>query len=429
MISRTYLLIPAAAAALLLTACEGIGDGNRPESFFITGVSEDGGPFVTTECVRRNVGMIGVFTDGRQGDFTGRSTWSSDNPAVAMVSDGDVVLPGSGNAQLAKGTILPVAPGTATITAEFLGQTASLEVQVDALTGLRIEPAQSTTAIGATRNQDVFGLVDGEELLLDSFAQFTFDGDSEAIADVSANAGTITGLAAGTLTSRVLMDFCDEEVTADVEIAPVQTLTLSKEFDGTNELVVNTTELYTTTAEFANGDTQDLSFQVTLQSSNEDIALFNRAFGLTNALFGLAADPAPVQITARFDTTPEDEEDDAFVLSQAIDVTIVDATLDSLAITPDPLEIDGLGQGQLSVTGTYDGGTRTQSLDRHVLWVSNNADVFVSNQPDTPGRVTSFANEDASAEITVTRIEGDGDSATEFTDTATVNVTAVPDES
>ena len=339
------------------------------------------------------------------------------------------MLPGSGNAQLAKGTILPVAPGTATITAEFLGQTASLEVQVDALTGLRIEPAQSTTAIGATRNQDVFGLVDGEELLLDSFAQFTFDGDSEAIADVSANAGTITGLAAGTLTSRVLMDFCDEEVTADVEIAPVQTLTLSKEFDGTNELVVNTTELYTTTAEFANGDTQDLSFQVTLQSSNEDIALFNRAFGLTNALFGLAADPAPVQITARFDTTPEDEEDDAFVLSQAIDVTIVDATLDSLAITPDPLEIDGLGQGQLSVTGTYDGGTRTQSLDRHVLWVSNNADVFVSNQPDTPGRVTSFANEDASAEITVTRIEGDGDSATEFTDTATVNVTAVPDES
>lgn len=417
-----------------LTACEGIGDGNRPENFFISVVSDDGSAFQMTQCIRQNVNMIGEFTDGRLGDFTARATWTSNNPDVLIVSDGRTVLPESGNAQLAKGTLIPVQPGTAIVTANFLDQTADLQVEVSALGAVRVEPAESTTAIGATRAQQVFADVDGEDFNMASFTRWEFDEDSasgvvEEIASLNPVSGQITGIGEGTLTSLSILDFCDITAMASVEIAPIENLVLTKEFDDRNELITGTTEIFVTTAQFANGDEQDLASQVDYLSSREDIAAFDRSVNIINAVRGLMADPAPVEVTARFDQTPDDLEDEMFVVSDPIEITIVDAVLDSLAISPAELALVGRDNGELDATGTYDGGARTQQISRHVLWASDNANIFVSNAGGTAGLVTSLVDEDGEATVTASRTEVAADgTVTSFSDTATVTVTATPEE-
>ena len=417
-----------------LSACEGIGDGNRPESFFISAASSDGSAFEMIQCIRRNVGMIGEFTDGRRGDFTGRATWTSNNPDVLIVSDGRTVLPESGNAQLAKGTLIPVQPGTATVTASFLDQEARLLVNVSALGEVRIEPAASTTAIGASRAQQVLADVDGQDVNMGAFTRWDFDeasasGVIEDIADLNPVSGQFVGLSAGTLTSQSILDFCDITATADVEIAPIETLVIAKEFDDRNELITDTTEIFVATAQFANGDEQDLAAQVDYFSSVESVAAFDLTEGVINALRGLVADPAPTEVTARFDQTPDDVEDEDFVFSDPIQVTVVDAELNSIEITPDPLELVGTESGSLVATGTYDDGARTQVITRHVSWTSDNLDIFVGNAGVSAGSVLSRVDADNTAIITATSPEFVLDETTPvFTDTATVTVTATPEE-
>lgn len=428
-----------AAALAALTACEGIGDGNRPESFFISVEPADGSAFEMIQCLRVNVAMVGEFTNGARGNFTARATWTSNNPDVLMVSDGDIVLPESGNAQLAKGTLIPVQPGTATVTATFLDQAASLLVDVSALGDVRVEPAASTTAIGARRSQTVFADIEGEDLNLAGFTRWTFDeaeavGDDEedpttAIAELNPVSGEITGVGAGSLTSRTILDFCGIEATAAVEVAPIDSLVLAKEFDDRNELITATTEIFEVTAQFANGDEQVLTSQADYISSREEVAAFDLTEGVVNALRGLMADPAPVEVTARFDQTPDDVEDEDFVFSAPIDVTIVDAELNSLAVTPQTLELVGNDDGNLIATGTFDDGARTQLITRHVTWTSDNAAVLVSNAGVSAGAVASIVDEDNTATITATRSEvADDGSVTTFSDSATVNVTATPED-
>lgn len=431
-INRSLQSVLTVVALAALTACEGIGDGNRPESFEISAAPEDGSALEMTQCIRRNVNMVGTFTDGRRGDFTARSTWTSNNPDVVQVSDGDIVLPESGNAQLAKGTLIPVQPGVATITASFLEQTADLLVNVSALGAVRIEPASSTTAIGASRTQQVFADVDGEDVNMAGFTRWVFDDEETAVdvADLNPVSGEFTGLSAGALTSRSILDFCGIEATAAVEIAPIDTLVLTKEFDDRNELIVETTEVFITTAQFANGDEQDLTTQVDYLSSLEEVAAFDLSEGVINALRGVAADPAPTEVRARFDQTPDDIEDEDFVFSDPIQITVIDAVLESIEVTPETLALEATETGVLIATGTYDAGARTQLITRHVIWASDNANIFVSNAGSNAGLVAPLVDEDNEAIVTATATQLGEDETTvnTFTDTATVTVTGTPEE-
>lgn len=428
MIQKQILTLAVLASAGLMAACDGIGDGNRPEEFFITGGPTDGGPLELTECVQRNIGLLARFTDGRIGDFTTRGTWTSSNPDVVLVSDGDLDIPGLPGFPLVRGRLVPVEPGTATITGEFLGQSASIDVTVTAIGPVRVEPAESTTAIGASRSFEVFGEVDGEDVELSTLALWGFTNPDDTIATINVQTGSITGVGDGELTNQVDLDFCGQSAQTTVRVAAIETLEARKEFDASNELVVTTSERFDPIASFANGDEQDLTGQVDYISSREDIAAFDGSVGLVDALRALVADPAPVEVTVRFDVTPADSEDDNFVTSAPVQVTVVDADLDSIAISPANPTIDGLGTVDLAATGTYDGGGRTQDISRHVLWTSDNADVFVTGNPANPGLVTSLANEDTTAEITATRIEVDGETSEQFTDTTTVTVTATPED-
>ena len=72
------------------------------------------------DCGTGRLTLFGLFTrDGSFGDFTQRATWSSSNPAVATVSSGDIVFPGTTDSFYQAGTVIPVAAGNAVITASI----------------------------------------------------------------------------------------------------------------------------------------------------------------------------------------------------------------------------------------------------------------------------------------------------------------------
>ncbi|MDN5917550.1 MAG: LysR family transcriptional regulator, partial [Pseudonocardia sp.] len=71
-------------------------------------------------CVPDQLRGLLTFSDGTVNDFTGRITWSSDNPAVVSVGANT-------------GILAPQAPGSATITASYFSLQASIKVEVGAL--------------------------------------------------------------------------------------------------------------------------------------------------------------------------------------------------------------------------------------------------------------------------------------------------------
>ncbi|MGH8441394.1 MAG: PKD domain-containing protein [Nevskiaceae bacterium] len=145
------------AALLLLVAglaaCDSIGEGNTIEKFDIIPASnatrlapfEVGDNHKLFQCLRDELIARATFTDGTQVNFSNRVTWSSSDPAVVEVSNGDVpAVLAVGNPALdgsfwvhesltyGSGTVIPHGtPGqSATITVKFASLSASLTVDI-----------------------------------------------------------------------------------------------------------------------------------------------------------------------------------------------------------------------------------------------------------------------------------------------------------
>jgi hypothetical protein len=127
---------------MLVSACESLGDGNRLEKIEIVPVDgvplklPDGAPadYRVYECLRHPMSLVGTFSNGSRGGFTGRARWSSDNPDVVAVTTGDEVLPEQPSLRFGRGVLRVVNHGgtasseVVTITAEFAGLKTSIRV-------------------------------------------------------------------------------------------------------------------------------------------------------------------------------------------------------------------------------------------------------------------------------------------------------------
>lgn len=126
---RVLLVLP----ILALVACNTVGKGNKIESLKIKDaiygldVPQN---LQIYPCLRYNFEALGIFTDNTSGLYTDRATWSSSDDTIIRVSNGDIQLPSDSTKAYAKGTVIPVGPGSATITVSYVGLKASLSVIV-----------------------------------------------------------------------------------------------------------------------------------------------------------------------------------------------------------------------------------------------------------------------------------------------------------
>ena len=409
-----------AALGVVLAGCGGLGNGVLPVNAVILpfGGVEGAATSKAFTCINTGLTLLLDFSDGSRGDFSSRATYSSSNPAVARVSNFDIPVPDQTNLFYSRGTILPVAEGTATITVSYLTFTRTIDVTVSNPGALRITPASGDLAAKSLLDFSAVADLDGVETPLDALVQWSVVTPNEAVATISATAGTVTGVASGVVTARARVPGC-ETLTADAEVtvANLQSLALTREFGDNDKLVVNTTERLIATGTLDNGKTQDLSTQVSYTSSDTTAVSFLGG-GLFNVALALKAVTDPVQIAASF-ATP------VIATAPAIGITPVADLLNTIAIRPATVDVQAGRPTQLNVTGTFASGA-TQDLTRHVNWTSSNL-AQLSIQSSTSLGINGMAGQASTATtaagnaVTVTASTVDG-SALAISSTATVNI-------
>ncbi|HEY1075370.1 MAG TPA: hypothetical protein VGE51_01680 [Fontimonas sp.] len=401
------LLVVASAGGLSACDLEGLGNGNGLNSLKLVRVTSlvDATEKFSYQCFPDQLQLQGEFDNGSIGDYTGRGSWSSSNPEIVAVSNGDIPLDGDtstppevGEAVYGSGTILPKKVGVATITGTFVGLSASYEVEVKAtdLSKLKISDDSLTLAPDTGRTLTVTTEIGGETIDLGSLqrASWSFEGQDEdeeipeedVIADIVASTGQIIGRqVGGPLIAQAIFPLCknaDGSVlrrTSAVNVAIPTKITLTREYTSApnNELFAKTGELITSIATFANGDTQDLTGVLPLTSSNTDAVKTSAAL---SRQFITAAAPGTAVITATYGGDDENDEeeipDPPKVVSSPLTINVVAGVPQSIEVTPVDRTVNAATATVYLAKGNFvlGGEPRTQMLTRDVSWTVTNPD-------------------------------------------------------
>lgn len=425
---RSLRLLLITAITILLAACDGVGQGNRIVSVKVVSgdtlaaITE---PLVVYQCLRQSVHMLATFTDGEVGDYTTRVKWTSTNDSVVHVSNADGSIPGdhvpsqtTAGLVYAAGTLIPGATtGTATITATYVGLSASTTVEVKAPTSLYITKDTEKTAVlpnltiapSSTQSLHVLAKLAGgaNEPPTDvtNFALWSIPDDlSGAIATVS-TAGVLTGVAAGNATVKASFDSCPNAtaLTTPLTVAPIDHVALTAEQDDTTRptpftstpgsLYAGTYEALTLKGYFAPGNaepSQDLTYQTATkyyadsatscptsdtQSPSTDMG-FLLLSGFQNIILaGTPMNPVPVQLSASFYPNPPDSSATIPAANCAIGPQLTVNTtgvLTGITVSPaTPAPLSGATQ-QFYATGSFadahGNSIGTQDVTRRTFW-------------------------------------------------------------
>jgi uncharacterized protein YjdB len=320
---------------------------------------------VGTQIVRLGAFLQATATPRDQNNtpLTGRQiTWSTSNPAVATVSQ--------------SGLISAAALGTATITAESEGRTASLGVQVTEVPpkSVTLDPDTVSLGTGATR-QLVPTVIDSLDRLVTSLntRSVVWASSNSAVASVS-QAGVVTGVTAGVARVNVTVDNVRSDDVVFVVTDQVASIRLTPSLPQLMR-VGNTLQVTATALNNQNTPIPGKTFAWT--SSNNSIATVSSG--------GLVAGVAPGSATIT-------AEVDGRTASLTVNVTLVPIGTVTLVPAQDTL-ISG-DQKQYNPVVTDSAGRPVNSLiGRNVVWFSNNVPVAsVNNQGIVQASVAQTGN-------------------------------------
>jgi trimeric autotransporter adhesin len=311
----------------------------------------------------------GVFSDNSTQDLTSQVTWASSDDAIATVS----------NAAGSNGLASTAGVGTTTVSANSGDVTGDTTLTVTAATLLSIEvsPTTASVANGLTQQFTATGLYT-DNTTQDLTTQVTWASSDNAVATVSNAAGS-NGLATTAGLGSATVSATSGSVTGDAALTVTAATLVTIDVSPATASVANgLTQQFTATGAFSDTTTQDLTAQVTWASSNNSVATVSNAAGSN----GLAT-------TAGVGNTTVSATRGAVTGDAAL--TVTDATLVSIEVSPAAASIaNGLTQ-QLTATGRFSDNT-TQDLTTLVTWASSDSAVAsVSNAAVSSGLATATA--------------------------------------
>jgi uncharacterized protein YjdB len=286
---------------------------------------------------------IGTYSDGTSSDISSSATWSSDDSAIATIN-------GSGLA-------ISVMPGSAAISASISSSdvqsaTTTLTVTDATLNSLAITTANPSIANGLTKQFMATGTYsDGTSP--DVTASVTWSSANTQVATVN-ESGLASGVAIGS--ALITASLGSEETTTELTItdAILSSIALTPVDPS---ITKGLTQQLTATATYSDGISVDITASATWLSAETDVATVNDS-GLASAL----ATGTSV-VTATFGAK-----------SATSTLTVTDAVLNSIALTPvDPSIANGLTE-QFTATGTYSDGTSVD-ITTSVTWSSADTSV------------------------------------------------------
>jgi hypothetical protein len=391
--TRSLLCAAMALASAALGACSNeVGEGVAPKSLLITNIAPAPITPVASvqayQCLTSALRAVMVFSNGQEGNFSARVIWSSSNPGVVEISNGDIPVPG-GTGFYARGVLIGVGAGNATITASYSGITASTDVSVSTPQSIQLKALVNGDYIPMTKINTLLGgiesssssssggsgsssssgnsftlgqgssvllaataLLNGIETDISSFATFGFQVPNPNVAIFQPGTGLLTAIntsakplvPVASFAPCSLTNITDSENIVNFTVSRIQTISLLPEFEqetagssssssssgGSSslaQLIVGNTERFAVVANLANGAVQDVTSQSTLTSSDPTVAVFTGGTGTlgTNLLHATAAG-GPVLLSATYNNGDE------FLQSQTLVTSTRTVTLSSINI-------------------------------------------------------------------------------------------------
>jgi len=388
--------------ALLCSCGGGVGQGNAPRLLVLSRSGSTASQTASLsslrlyECIPGRLAATLYFQDGSAGNFTTRVQWSSSNAGAVAVSNGDIALPG-GSGYYAAGTLVPVASGSAIITADYDGIRAQTAVSVGTPQTLTMKLQQGSNytvpgnhgfelGVGTRQQLQLTAWLDGSETDIGGYASWSLLSPNDSVATISAAGGQISAVGAGDtpLTVVASLPVCGLSTSDDpatqlgFTVHHIQGIAIAPEFSGNPQLIVGNSELMRVVGTLDDGTTQDLSSQSTLSSSDSSVAGFS-GYTLTAAAAGGSIIGASFSGGGSTYTAP------------SLVVTTTTATLQTVSICWTALDqsfsacpadqaaasvsAGSLTPVQFHAVGTYDSGTLTQEITRQASWSSSDSSV------------------------------------------------------
>lgn len=377
-------------AVALLSGCEGLSEGNRPVSIAVS-ASDDR---VVYRCFVSSALAAATFTDGTVSDFTARVTWSSSDPGVVEVSNGDIEVGNSGS-YYAAGTLIARNEGTATIQGDLISLSDSLQIEVKRVADFYIEGESTVLAPGSDLDLTAYLVLDPDSEPQDFTNSVIWSLPSpDGSLSVGASSGVVEALAPGA-PQQVQAGFgnCSDTAEFTVQARSLTGLRIDREYGDAAALAVGTSERYTVYGQFDHGPDQNLSddVEVTLLEQGDGQAILNN----TEEGWYLTA------IDASFGEGVEARFDSADLEAQTPLRPQVERDFDQLDITPADITITDDEEVQVTVIATERSTGVSQTVTRHVAWALDVDDVLsVDASQDLAGRITPLGGQDGIVEIT-----------------------------
>ena len=269
--------------------------------------------------------LTGTYTDGTTQTLT-TATWSSSDSTLASVDSTGLVT-----------GVADSAGNAVTITAQAGGLTSTTTIFVTSAIAesITITPVTASIASGTTQQFTVNGIFsDGSIQPLT--AGLSWSSSAPSVASIS-NAGLATGASAGNATITATYGSMTASATLTVTAATLKQIVVTPPAPAVG---INGTMQFTATGIFTDNSTQDVTSQVTWTSSDATIALISNT-GLASAL---------ANGTATITATEQG-------VSGSATLTVSNATLVSIAVTPANPIVPPHTRIQMTAMGTFSDGT------------------------------------------------------------------------
>ncbi len=319
----------------------------------------------------------GTYSDGTTLNITSSVTWNSATPSIATIVSG--------------GLATGIAAGTTNITATLgsvTSPTNTLTVTAATLTSISITPKTASIAAGLTQQYTAIGTYSDNSMLDITSSVIWHSSNTSAATIVSGGStpGLATTIAAGTTNITATLS----GKTSNTAVLTVTTATLvSIAVTPTSPtLAVGLTQQFTATGTYTDSSTVDLTSLATWHSSAPSIATIVSG-GLATAVAAGTTD-----ITANYQG----------VTSPADTLTVIAATLQTIAITPSSANLAAGLHQQFTATGTYSDSS-TLNITASVIWQSSNTSaVTIISSGSTSGLATAVAAGSASIKATLSGV-------------------------
>ena len=316
--------------------------------------------------------VTATFSDGSSQNVTSSATYSSSTASVATISSG--------------GNVTGVAPGTTTITASLGNVSANSTVTITGatLTSIAITPSNPSLPVGLSQQLTATGTYsDGSTQDLTNTA--TWSSSASSVASVSSTGNVVVG-STGSATITATSGTVSGTDTVTGTSAVVTAIAVSP---ASVTLAAGQTQQFAATATLSDGSQQTVTASAHWSVSNPSFANVSNTSGSNGFLTSTAA--GTTSVTATINST-----------SGSATVTVQAATLNSIAVTPNPLSLPAGTNQSLTVTGTYSDGS-TANLTASATFSSASSSIAAVN---STGLVSGVSTGNTTITATVNGVSG-----------------------